>query len=143
MLKNCSFWLFLTCIITGIIALLDVVYFSKHRSSTRKPNFVIENSRAFFPILLIVFLIRSFLIEPFKIPSGSLEPTLVVGDFVATNKFIYGIRLPIIEKKIINVSTPKRGDIIVFRWTPDPTIDYIKRVIGVPGDVVSYHNKVL
>ncbi len=143
MLRNFAFWLFITCVITGVISLLDILYFAKHRATDTKPGFIIENSRSFFPILLLVFLLRSFLIEPFRIPSGSLEPTLLVGDFVATNKYIYGIRIPIIEKKIINISSPKTGDIIVFRWTPDPTIDYIKRVIGVPGDVVEYQDKIL
>ncbi len=143
MLRNFALWLFIVCIITGIISLLDILYFSKKRAPKTKPGFIIENSRSFFPILLVVFLLRSFLIEPFRIPSGSLEPTLLVGDFVATNKYIYGIRIPIIEKKIIKVSSPKTGDIVVFRWTPDPTIDYIKRVIGVPGDVIEYQNKVL
>lgn len=140
---NFAFWLLLICVITGTIYLLDITYFSKRRSAGSKPGFIIENARAFFPIFLIVFLLRSFLIEPFRIPSGSLEPTLLVGDFVATNKFIYGIRLPVWEKKIINISTPKTGDIVVFRWTPDPSIDYIKRVIGVPGDTVKYQNKML
>lgn len=143
MLKSFAFWLFTICVVTGIIYLLDVVHFSKKRAAGAKPGFIIEQSRSFFPILLVVFLLRSFLIEPFRIPSGSLEPTLLVGDFVATNKFIYGIRIPIIEKKIINISSPKTGDIVVFRWIPDPSIDYIKRVIGMPGDVVKYQNKVL
>ena len=86
---------------------------------------------------------RSFLIEPFRIPSGSLEPTLLVGDFVAVNKFAYGFRLPVLEKKVVSIADPKTGDIAVFRWPPDPSYDYIKRVIGVPGDKISYHNKVL
>lgn len=143
MLKNFAFWLFAACVVTGVIYLVDILYYAKHRSADTKPGFIIENARSFFPILILVFLLRSFLIEPFRIPSGSLEPTLLVGDFVATNKYIYGIRLPIIEKKIINITSPKTGDIVVFRWTPDPTIDYIKRVIGVPGDVVEYQNKIL
>lgn len=143
MLKSFAFWLFIFCIITGTISLLDIFYFAKKRTPGSKPGVIIENSRSFFPILVLVFLLRSFLIEPFRIPSGSLEPTLLVGDFVATNKFIYGIRIPIIEKKIIKISDPKTGDIVVFRWVPDPTIDYIKRVIGVPGDIVEYKNKVL
>lgn len=143
MLRNFAFWLFAACLVTGIISLLDIFYFSKKREPNTKPGFIIENARSFLPILILVFLLRSFLIEPFRIPSGSLEPTLLVGDFVATNKYIYGIRLPIIEKKIINIASPKTGDIVVFRWTPDPTIDYIKRVIGVPGDVVEYQNKIL
>ncbi len=94
-------------------------------------------------MFFIVLLLRSFLIEPFRIPSGSLEPTLLVGDFVAVNKFSYGFRLPVWEKKMIPVALPKTGEIAVFRWPPEPSVDYIKRVIGVPGDKVSYHNKIL
>ncbi len=90
-----------------------------------------------------MLLLRSFLVEPFRIPSGSLEPTLLVGDFVAVNKFAYGFRLPVWEKKIIPVANPKTGEIAVFRWPPSPNYDYIKRVIGTPGDRISYHNKVL
>ncbi len=86
---------------------------------------------------------RSFLVDPFRIPSGSLEPTLLVGDFVAVNKFAYGLRLPVLEKKILSLGEPKQGEIAVFRWPPNPTYDYIKRVIGVPGDNISYHNKIL
>jgi signal peptidase I len=87
--------------------------------------------------------LRSFLVDPFRIPSGSLEPTLLVGDFVAVNKFAYGLRLPVLEKKILSLGEPKQGEIAVFRWPPNPTYDYIKRVIGVPGDNISYHNKIL
>lgn len=143
MLKSFAFWLFIVCLISGIISLLDIFYFAKKRNPGSKPGPIIENARSFFPVLLLVFLLRSFLIEPFRIPSGSLEPTLLVGDFVATSKFIYGIRIPIIEKKIIEISAPKAGDIVVFRWVPDPNIDYIKRVVGVPGDVIEYKDKVL
>jgi signal peptidase I len=140
---NFAFWLLLLSLVTGLIFLVDVIYFAKKRTADEKPNFIIEHSRSFFPIFITVLLLRSFLIEPFRIPSGSLEPTLLVGDFVAVNKFIYGIRLPVWEKKIIPISNPKTADIVVFRWAPDPSFDYIKRVIGVPGDVVEYHNKTL
>src|ERR1700740_3502313 len=84
---------------------------------------------SFFPVILIVFLLRSFLVEPFKIPSTSMVPTLLVGAFILVNKFIYGIRLPVINKKIINVGEPKRGDVMVFRFPEDPSLDYIKRVV--------------
>lgn len=129
--------------ISGFIYLLDVLFWAKKRGPDQKPSRLIEYSRSFFPIFLIVLLLRSFLVEPFRIPSGSLEPTLLVGDFVAVNKFSYGLRLPVWEKKIISIANPKRGEIAVFRWPPDPSYDYIKRVIGVPGDQISYHNKVL
>src|SRR5439155_15075990 len=109
-------------------------------AALREPSWV-EYSKAFFPVLLIVFLLRSFLAEPFKIPSSSMRPTLEVGDFILVNKFIYGIRLPILEKKIIPIGDPRRGDVVVFRYPVNPTQDFIKRVIGVAGDVVEYRDK--
>lgn len=96
-----------------------------------------------FPVICIVFLMRSFLFEPFKIPSGSMIPTLLVGDLILVNKFHYGIRLPVINKKIIDNHDPERGDVIVFRYPVDTSIDYIKRVVAVPGDEVAYLNKKL
>lgn len=128
---------------SGFIYLLDVLFFAKRRKDKKKPGKLIEYSRSFFPVFLIVLLLRSFLVEPFRIPSGSLEPTLMVGDFVAVNKFAYGFRLPVWEKKIIPVAKPKSGEVAVFRWPPEPSYDYIKRVIGVPGDKIVYHNKQL
>ena len=94
-----------------------------------------------FPVILAVFLLRSFLFEPFKIPSGSMIPTLLVGDLILVNKFHYGVRLPVINKKITDGNKPERGDVMVFRYPPKPSLDYIKRVIGVPGDEVAYVNK--
>jgi signal peptidase I len=96
-----------------------------------------------FPVIVIVFLLRSFLFEPFKIPSGSMIPTLWVGDLILVNKFTYGVRLPVINTKIIEMNNPQRGDVMVFRYPPKPSFDYIKRVIGTPGDEVSYLNKKL
>ncbi len=96
-----------------------------------------------FPVILIVFLLRSFLFEPFKIPSGSMIPTLLVGDLILVNKFDYGVRLPVINRKILANKDPARGDVVVFRYPPDPRIDYIKRVVGLPGDEVAYLNKLL
>ena len=96
-----------------------------------------------FPVILIVFLLRSFLVEPFKIPSGSMLPTLESGDLILVNKYAYGIRLPVLDRKIIASGEPTRGDVVVFRYPPDPRIDYIKRVIGLPGDEVAWLNKVL
>ena len=96
-----------------------------------------------FPVILAVFLLRSFLFEPFKIPSGSMIPTLVVGDLILVNKFHYGVRLPVINTKIIANNDPKRGDVMVFHYPVDPRIDYIKRVVGIPGDEVSYTNQTL
>jgi signal peptidase I len=96
-----------------------------------------------FPVILVVFLLRSFLFEPFKIPSGSMIPTLLVGDLILVNKFHYGVRLPVINKKIIANHDPQRGDVMVFRYPVDPRQDYIKRVVGIPGDEVSYVNQTL
>ena len=94
-----------------------------------------------FPVILVVFLLRSFLYEPFKIPSGSMLPTLTVGDLILVNKFHYGIRLPVLNKKVVDNHDPQRGDVMVFRYPVDPRIDYIKRVVGVPGDEVAFRNQ--
>lgn len=94
-----------------------------------------------FPVIIVVFLLRSFLFEPFKIPSGSMIPTLLVGDLILVNKFTYGVRLPVINLKITEGNKPQRGDVMVFRYPPKPSLDYIKRVVGVPGDTVAYLNK--
>jgi signal peptidase I len=106
----------------------------------RQPTWI-EYSGSFFPVIALVFVLRSFLYEPFKIPSSSMVPTLQVGDLILVNKFIYGIRLPIINKKIVEVSHPQRGDVMVFKYPKDVSLDYIKRVVGVPGDKISYKNK--
>lgn len=140
---NFALILVILSFVTGIVYLLDIIFWSKKRIPGQKPGMIIEQCRSFFPVFFIVLLLRSFLIEPFRIPSGSLEPTLLVGDFVAVNKFAYGFRLPVLEDKIIPFNNPKTGEVAVFRWPPDPSFDYIKRVIGVPGDKISYHNKVL
>ncbi len=106
----------------------------------RQPTWI-EYSGSFFPVLALVFVLRSFLYEPFKIPSSSMVPTLVVGDLILVNKFTYGIRLPIINKKIIELGTPQPGDVMVFKYPKDLSLDYIKRVVGVPGDRILYQNK--
>lgn len=103
----------------------------------------IEYSKSFFPVILIVFCLRSFLVEPFKIPSGSMIPTLLVGDFILVNKFTYGIRLPVVNLKVLDMNSPQRGEVMVFRFPENPSLDYIKRVVGVPGDRVTYKNKQL
>jgi signal peptidase I len=94
-----------------------------------------------FPVILVVFLLRSFLFEPFKIPSGSMVPTLLIGDLILVNKFHYGVRLPVINKKVIEINQPQRGDVMVFRFPQNTSVDYIKRVVGVPGDEISYLNQ--
>jgi len=101
----------------------------------------LEYSASFFPVILAVFVLRSFVVEPFKIPSGSMIPTLLIGDFILVNKYDYGIRLPVVNKKVMEIGEPQRGDVMVFRYPKDPSLDYIKRVIGVPGDEVQYSNK--
>ena len=140
---NFALILVILSFVSGVIYLLDIIFWAKKRNEKQNPNKIIEYARSFFPVFFIVLLLRSFLVEPFRIPSGSLEPTLLVGDFVAVNKFAYGLRLPVLEKKVIPISDPKTGQIAVFRWPPEPSYDYIKRVIGTPGDKISYHNKVL
>ena len=106
----------------------------------KEPVYV-EYARAFFPVILLVFLLRSFLVEPFRIPSGSMLPSLLVGDFILVNKFSYGVRLPIVNKKIVDSGAPQRGDVVVFRFPEDTSINYIKRVIGLPGDRIVYRDK--
>ncbi|WP_317202314.1 signal peptidase I [Janthinobacterium sp.] len=106
----------------------------------RQPTWV-EYSGSFFPVIALVFFLRSFLYEPFKIPSSSMVPTLLVGDLILVNKFTYGIRLPILNKKVIEVNEPQRGDVMVFKYPKDMSQDYIKRIVGVPGDKITYENK--
>ncbi|MES2264229.1 MAG: signal peptidase I [Pseudomonadota bacterium] len=106
----------------------------------RQPTWI-EYSGSFFPVIALVFFLRSFLYEPFKIPSSSMVPTLLVGDLILVNKFTYGVRLPIINKKIVELNNPQRGDVMVFKYPLDMSQDYIKRVIGVPGDKITYENK--
>ncbi|MEM5342345.1 signal peptidase I [Paraburkholderia azotifigens] len=103
----------------------------------------LEYTASFFPVILVVFVVRSFVVEPFKIPSGSMVPTLLVGDFILVNKYDYGIRLPITNTKITEGRPLQRGDVVVFRYPKDESVDYIKRVIGLPGDIVSYEDKKL
>ena len=99
---------------------------------------VVEYARSFFPVFLAVFLIRSFVIEPFRIPSGSMMPTLLIGDFIAVNKYSYGIRLPITNRKVFDIGQPRRGDVVVFRYPVDGETIFIKRIVGLPGDSVRY-----
>lgn len=108
----------------------------------KEPSLV-EMSRSFFPIILIVLVIRSFIVEPFRIPSNSMMPTLLTGDFILVNKFAYGVRLPVVNAKFLDTGSPQRGDVAVFRYPLDPKIDFIKRIVGLPGDRISYRNKLL
>ncbi len=142
---NFELILFYATLITGVIALFDVFFLAakrKRRERAKQPM-IIEYARSFFPVLLLVFLLRSFLFEPFRIPSGSLEPTLLMGDFILVNKYDYGVRLPVLHQKVAGAGSPKRGDIMVFRWPPNPSVNFIKRVIGLPGDHIKYVDKIL
>ncbi len=112
-------------------------------SETAKQPLLVEYARAFFPVILIVFVLRSFIVEPFRIPSGSMLPSLHIGDFILVNKFAYGIRLPILHHMILPIDSPKRGDVMVFRYPVDPNLNFIKRVVGLPGDVLTYRGKQL
>ena len=109
-------------------------------SSAASPPIIVDYAKSFFPIFLLVLLLRSFVIEPFRIPSNSMMPNLLTGDFIVVNKFTYGIRLPVINHKVIDFGTsPERGDVLVFRYPGDNKTPFIKRVIGLPGDIVRYH----
>ncbi|WP_428828048.1 signal peptidase I [Azonexus sp. IMCC34842] len=138
---NFALILFVLLVITGVLYAVDILKFRKLRVKNGPEPLWVEWGASFFPVILIVFVLRSFLFEPFKIPSGSMIPTLLVGDFILVNKFTYGIRLPVINKKIISINEPQRGDVMVFRYPEDPSLDYIKRVVGLPGDTVAYQNK--
>jgi signal peptidase I len=145
--------------ITGVIWALDALFWAPKRRARAaelaggggqagaeeavKEPALVEISRSFFPIILAVLVVRSFVVEPFRIPSGSMMPTLLVGDFIVVNKFAYGLRLPVLNTKVLDLGSPERGDIVVFRYPEDPRIDYIKRVVGVPGDHIVYQDKVL
>ncbi|MBZ0070226.1 MAG: signal peptidase I [Gammaproteobacteria bacterium] len=135
--------LVLASAITGLVWLLDALLWGRGRSKDAKEPVLVEYAKAFFPVIFIVLVLRSFIAEPFRIPSGSMMPTLLVGDFILVNKFAYGLRLPVLNSKVVAVGEPQRGDVVVFRYPEDPSIDYIKRVVGLPGDRISYHDKIL
>lgn len=138
---NFALIMFLLLLATGAIWLLDHYWLRHRRGPDRAEPWWVEYPKSFFPVILAVFLLRSFLVEPFKIPSGSMLPTLLVGDFILVNKFTYGMRLPIVNLKITDVNQPRRGEIMVFRYPENPSLDYIKRVVGLPGDKLTYRNK--
>jgi len=150
--------LLIALVITGVLWLLDKLFLAPKRlrrydaaiaakgadskvvARPRVP-ILIEYARALFPVIALVFVLRSFIVEPFRIPSGSMIPTLEIGDFILVNKFIYGLRLPVVNKKVVGISDPDRGDVMVFRFPQDPKINFIKRVVGLPGDSVVYDKK--
>ncbi|QGW65666.1 signal peptidase I [Lysobacter soli] len=131
---------------TGLVWLLDKLVLAKRREARQgllddgKEPIVVDYSKAFFPVLAVVLILRSFVAEPFRIPSNSMMPTLLTGDFILVNKFTYGLRLPINNHKVIGIGEPQRGDVVVFRPPHHPDQDWIKRVVGLPGDRVGYHD---
>lgn len=130
--------------VSGIVWGAEVLYRRIRQSempSSPSDNLIVEYSRSFFPVLLLVLVVRSFLFEPFRIPSSSMVPTLLVGDFIFVNKFVYGLRLPVLHTKFVDFGQPERGDVIVFRLPSDPSVNYIKRLVGLPGDTIDYQNK--
>ncbi|MHC8441972.1 MAG: signal peptidase I [Candidatus Eutrophobiaceae bacterium] len=142
--------LFILVVFSGLVYLLDILLFAPRRKRAategkepKPPSLWIDYCRSLFPVFLVVFLLRSFLYEPYRIPSGSMIPTLLVGDFILVNKYVYGFRLPVLNKKILSNEDPERGDVIVFRYPLDPSVLYIKRVIGMPEDKIFYYNKQL
>ncbi|MEE5146712.1 signal peptidase I [Pseudomonas alliivorans] len=154
---NFPLLLVIAVFVCGVLALIDLVFLAPRRraaianyqGSVAEPDvavverldkepLLVEYGKSFFPVLFIVLVLRSFLVEPFQIPSGSMKPTLDVGDFILVNKFSYGIRLPVLDQKVIQIGDPQRGDVMVFRYPSDPSVNYIKRVIGLPGDRIRY-----
>ncbi len=159
---NFPLLLVLAVAVTGLLALFDRLWLASRRRRAveayeaqvevpdegtlqrlNKEPLLVEYGKSFFPVLAVVLILRSFLVEPFQIPSGSMKPTLEVGDFILVNKFSYGIRLPVLETKVIPIGDPERGDVMVFRYPNDPRINYIKRVVGLPGDRIGYAGKQL
>ena len=130
-------------VVTGLIWLFDIIVLRKKRPAGADEPILVEYAKSFFPVILVVFFVRSFIVEPFKIPSGSMMPTLLAGDFILVNKFTYGLRVPILNNTFFEMNHPKRGDVFVFHYPPAPAVDYIKRVIGLPGDRVKYQDKKL
>jgi signal peptidase I len=129
-----SLILVLLALLTGVIWGLDRLLWAPRRPAGAAEPIVVEYARSFFPIILIVLVVRSFLFEPFRIPSDSMMPTLLDGDFIFVNKFAYGLRAPVVNAKFVEIGSPRRGDVIVFRKPSEPSVNYIKRLIGLPGD---------
>jgi len=143
-MNNIVLLLLLLLLISGITFLLDTFIFAPKRQRLQtKPSQLIEGIVSMFPVLLIVLLIRSFLVQPYRVPTGSLEPTIMPGDFILVNQFVYGLRLPLLNKKILEIGEPKRGDIALFQFPDNPAVVYVKRIIGLPGDSIEYRNKQL
>jgi signal peptidase I len=156
-------FLVLASVVTGGIWLLDALLLAPRRrrlaasaaggggvgadpaavARTYKEPVLVEYARSFFPVIFAVLVLRSFIVEPFRIPSNSMMPTLLTGDFILVNKFTYGLRWPVLNSKFIEIGEPQIGDVVVFKFPQDPSVDYIKRVVGVPGDEIGYLNKTI
>ncbi|WP_244897130.1 signal peptidase I [Candidatus Coxiella mudrowiae] len=143
MILNFAFYLIIAVLLTGIIFLVDWLFIKKRRPSKTKASFLFEYSKAFFPVLLIVWIVRSFIIQPYRVSTGSLESTVMPGDFVTVEQFAYGLRFPVINKKILLIGELKRGQIVLFPWSENLTIVFVKRVIGLPGEHIIDKNKEL
>jgi signal peptidase I len=139
--------LVIACLVAGAIVLTDVSYLKPRRMAAFSPSsaepIAVAYARSFLPVIFIVLIVRSFVFEPFRIPSPSMMPTLVDGDFVFVTKFSYGLRLPLLNTKVLSTGEPHRGDVIVFRLPADPSIHYIKRLVGLPGDHIVIRNNKL
>ena len=129
-------------VVAGLMWLADRLFFSKHREKEEAAHWFVESTAPFFPVLLIVLVLRSFIVEPFQIPSGSMIPTLKIGDFILVNKFAYGLRLPVTGTKVVSLGEPERGDVMVF-FPPKDKRYFIKRVVGLAGDEIHIINNVL
>ncbi|MCL7928799.1 signal peptidase I [Halomonas llamarensis] len=158
-----SLLLVIAVALSGIVYLLDVLIWRRRRRERTaaaeaatiegldpqsrekllKEPWPVDYARSFFPVLLVVLVVRSFIVEPFQIPSGSMRPTLEVGDFILVNKFAYGLRLPVVHTELLDVAKPERGDVMVFRFPEEPSVNFIKRVVGLPGDRIRYEGKQL
>lgn len=149
MMNEFPFILLCLTAISGAIWLIDHLFFAKQRNaqssdgSEAKLPLIADYAKSFFPVFLIVLVLRSFVGQLYDVPTGSLEPTVIPGDLIVVNQFAYGLHLPVWDTKILSIGEPKRGDIAVFRFPVNPNIDYVKRVIGLPGDVIDYVDNVL
>lgn len=136
-------------LMTGVVWGVDAIWLEPKRLAARKPGAavkpgrIVDFCRSLFPVVLVLLLLQSFVVQPFRIPSGSMLPTLLIGDFVLVNKFAYGLRDPVFHDKFLALGAPKRGDVVVFRWPVDPGVDFVKRIVGLPGDRITYRGKQL